>query len=378
MSQAGKSTLVEHFAEVDDPRIDRTKEHLLIDMIVIAICAILCGADDWVAVAKFGHAKYDWFKTFLRLPNGNPSHDTFGRVCARLDAESFHQAFLNWIQAVSVLTLEQIVAMDGKTLRRSHDKRLGQGAIAMVSVWATANRLVLGPVKTDEKSNEITAIPELLRVLELSGCIVTIDAMGCQTKIVEQIVSQGADYLIAVKANQGHLYDDVRELFADARETKFKGIRHDHHRTTNKGHGRIEIRNCWTMADSDYLDYLRGRQHWKGLPTLVMVESQRRIGRKRTSDTRYFIASLDNDAERALHTVRSHWGIENELHWVLDIAFREDDCRVRKDNAPQNFAVLRHIALNLLKQEKTTPRGTKNKRFKAGWDNDYLLKLLSH
>jgi predicted transposase YbfD/YdcC len=371
------TSLPEHFAQVHDPRVDRTKQHLLIDILVIAICAVICGADDWVAVAAFGRAKQGWFKTFLHLPNGIPSHDTFGRVFARLDPQQFQQAFVAWIQAVSELTQGQVVAIDGKKLRRSHDQRLGKQAIVMVSAWATANRLVLGQVKTDDKSNEITAIPELLRVLALDGCIVTLDALGCQTDIATAIVAQGGDYLLAVKENQKLLYQDLRDLFREAQEAEFRETVSDFARTVSKSHGRLEIRRCWTIADPDFLDYIRDGRLWPNLRTLVMMESERRIGRKISRDIRYFIASIENDAALALQAVRGHWGIENELHWVLDIAFREDECRVRKDYGPQNFAVLRHIALTLLKQDTTAKLGIKNKRLQAAWDENYLLTLLA-
>ena len=377
MSRKPRVAIAEHFAPLQDPRVERTKQHLLLDILVIAICAVICGADGWVEVAAFGQAKHKWLKRFLRLPHAIPSHDTFGRVFGRLDPVQFQECFLAWVQAISELTQGQVIAVDGKTLRRSHDRTLGKTAIHMVSAWATANRLVLGQVKVDEKSNEITAIPELLRVLELEGCIVTIDALGCQKDIAQMIVERGGDYVLAVKENQGQLYQDLKDLFAGYREAHFRDVRHDYHRTVNKGHGRIEIQQCWTLADSDSLDYLRQRGDWANLRTLIMVVAERRLGTKTTRETRYYIASIQNHARLALHAVRGHWGIENELHWVLDVAFREDDCRVRKDYAPQNFAVLRHIALNLLKQESTEILGIKAKRLKAGWDEEYLLKVLS-
>jgi predicted transposase YbfD/YdcC len=377
MSQPIGQSLMTHFAQVPDPRVDRTKEHQLLAILVIAICAVLCGANDWVGVATFGRARLAWFRTFLDLPNGIPSHDTFGRVFARLNPEAFAQAFLSWTQAIRAVLPAEVIALDGKVLRRSQDQGLGRGAIDMVSAWATANHLVLGQRKTAEKSNEITALPELLRVLDLAGCIVTIDAMGCQTKIVETIVDQGADYVIAVKENQPRLYDDVQTTFRDAQATHFRAIAHDFHQTVEKNHGRLEIRRCWTIAEPSYLEYLNDAQAWTHLRTVVRVESERQIGPHTTLETRYFIASLDNDAALALHAVRGHWGIENQLHWVLDIAFREDESRVRKDHGPQNFAVLRHIALNLLQQDQTTQLGMQNKRLKAAWDQDYLLTLLT-
>jgi predicted transposase YbfD/YdcC len=377
MSHSVGPSLTVHFAQVPDPRLDRTKDHQLLDILVIAICAILCGANDWVGVATFGQARRAWFRTFLALPNGIPSHDTFGRVFARLDPEAFTQAFLNWTQAIREVLSAEVIAIDGKTLRRSHDKGVGKGAIDMVSAWATANHLVLGQRKTAEKSNEITAIPELLRVLDVAGCIVTIDAMGCPTKIVETIVARGGDYVIAVKDNQKRLYQDVQDLFRGAQASNFREVAHDFQQTVEKGHGRIEIRRCWTLAEPSYLDYLTEARDWQGLRTVIMVEAERQIGSLTTVETRYFIASIENNAALALYAVRGHWGIENQVHWILDIAFREDESRVRKDHGPENFAVLRHIALNLLKQDTTTRLGTQNKRLKAAWDQDYLLALLA-
>jgi len=351
-----------------------------LDIITIAICAIVCGADGWTGVEKFGNAKLAWFKSFLNLPNGIPSHDTFGRVFARLDPEVFQRCFLNWMQAVYKVTSGEVVAVDGKCLRRSYDTWSSKAAIHMVSAWTSANHLVLGQRKVDSKSNEITAIPALLKLLEITGCIVTIDAMGCQKAIAEQIVNQLADYVLALKENQEHLYEDVVSLFEWADNIAFEKLEHDTCCETGKGHGRIETRECWAISDPKALDMLADLADWPQLHAVVRVKATRRIGMQRSSETRYYISSLSRAtkhlARTALHAVRSHWDIENGLHWVLDVGFREDDSRIRKGYAAENMAVLRHIALNLLKQETSQRLGIRNKRLLAGWDDNYRQKVL--
>ena len=367
----------EHFGKIQDPRKDRTKDHKLIDVITVAICAVICGAEGWVDIENFGNKKLPWLKTFLELPNGIPSHDTFGRVFSLMDAEQFQAAFYEWVQAVNEMVHGQIVNIDGKCLRGSQEKGLGKRGIYMVSAWAEENHLVLGQRKVDEKSNEITAIPELLKVLALSGCIVTIDAIGTQTKIAQNIQEAGADYLLSVKENQGHLYEDLSMLFGVDQELNFKYASLEHAKTTNKGHGRIEVRECWSTSNPQYLKLIRNYQHWAGLKSIVMVISTRIIDGVETRQLRYYISSLPSNAQRILQVCRRHWAIENELHWILDVALNEDHSRVRKDQAPENFAVLRHIALNLLKQEKTAKGGIHAKQLQAAWDQDYLLQVLA-
>lgn len=370
--------LLGHFEQVSDPRIERSKRHQLIDIITITICGVICGADNWVDIQAYGEAKHDWLKTFLELPNGIPSHDTFGEVFARIAPQEFEASFLGWVQTVANISQGEIIAIDGKTLCGSHDRVLGKRAIHMVSAWASANRLVLGQVKVDEKSNEITAIPALLKLLVLQGCLVTIDAMGCQTEIAAQIVEQGADYVLSLKDNQGRLYADVQSLFEYVLPLRQPPYRLDHARTVEKNRGRIEIRECWTLTDPQGFPELRTSADWAGLQTLVMVRRERRIRQQTACETAFFIASLDAKAARLLDCTRTHWSIENSLHWVLDVSFHEDLSRVRKDFAPQNLAVIRHVALNLLNAERSTKASIHTKRLRAGWDDHYLLSILSN
>jgi predicted transposase YbfD/YdcC len=367
----------EHFSKVRDPRVDRTKDHKLIDMIAIAICGVICGAEGWTDIENFGNSKFSWLKTFLELPNGIPSHDTFGRVFSMIDAEQFQLAFYEWVWAVNDIIQGQIINVDGKCLRGSHDERLGKRAIYMVSVWAEENEIVLGQRKVDEKSNEITVIPELLKLLAISGCIVTIDAIGTQTTIARTIVEGGADFVLSVKENQGHLFEDISVLFAVDQAQNFKYASLEYAQTTNKDHGRMEVRECWSTANPEYLNLIRDVHDWIGLQSIAMVVCTRIVAGKETRKVRYYISSLSSQAKQILHAVRRHWAIENELHWVLDVALNEDHSRVRKDQAPENLAVLRHIALNLLKHEKTAKGGIHAKQLQAAWKEDYLLKVLA-
>jgi predicted transposase YbfD/YdcC len=370
------ANIASHFAELVDSRQSQNREHKFIDIMVIAICAAICGADDWVAVEQFGEAKKEWFATFLELPNGIPSHDTFWRVFRHLDSEQFQACFMQWMTAVQSLSHGEVVAIDGKRLRRSHDASAGKAAIHMVSAWATTNSLVLGQRKVDDKSNEITAIPELLDALDIRGCIVTIDAMGCQTNIASKIVEKEADYLLALKENHGQLHEDVTLLFDDLEESQFTAYDHDSAKTVDKGHGRIEVRQAWVITDPALIAPLRTSQKWPQLAALVKVRAERYLKDEHSVEDRYFITSFQGSATQLLNSVRTHWAIENSLHWVLDIAFREDECRLRKDHGAHNFAILRHIALNLLKQDERLKVGIKNKRLRAGWDQDYLLSVL--
>ena len=374
MSESPVATFQTHFEIVTDPRIDYLTIHPLSEIIVIAICAVICGANDWVAVETWGKTKRNWLKQYLELDNGIPSHYTFRRLFAQIDPEQFQAGFLSWTQAVFNVTKGQVIAVDGKQMRGSKSKKLGQKAICMVSAWATENHVALGQVKAEDKSNEIKAIPELLKLLDVCGCLVTIDA-GCQKKNAKIIVDQGGDYLLAVKKNQGHLHEDVESIFDHATKNEFKGIDADYNRSVSKGHGRLEIRECWVIDDAEQLDFIRDPQAWEKLQSIALIRSTRQNGAKITIKDNYFISSVEANAKRILEAKRSHWGIENGLHWILDVAFQEDKHQLR-GNGAANMSVLRHIALGLLKQNKATKIGIHNRRLKAAWDEEYLLQVL--
>jgi predicted transposase YbfD/YdcC len=374
------TSISEHFAALTDPRVERCKVHPLVEIVTIALCGVICGADDWVAIEAFGQEKEAWLRTFLRLPGGIPSHDTFGRVFARLDPNEFRQCFLAWVRAVGGEVGAQVVAVDGKTLRGSHDRSAGKEALHLVSAWATASGLVLGQVATDAKSNEITAIPTLLRLLALEGATVTIDAMGCQTAIAAQIMEQGADYVLALKDNHPALRDRVRLAFADARRaagTPLPLADVAPAETHDRAHGRAEARRCLAIGDPQYLAYIDPDGRWPNLRSVVLIESVRRVGDTVTTEDRHYLASLPADAAQLARVIRSHWGIENRLHWVLDVAFHEDHSRVRDGHAPENLAILRHFALNLLRQDRSVRGGVATKRLRAALNDAYLRSLLT-
>jgi predicted transposase YbfD/YdcC len=374
MSEDPPLSLFDSLGQIQDPRRERTKLHQLVDILVIAVCATICAAETWEEIAEFGHAKESWFRKFLALPNGIPSHDTFRRVFLRLNPKKFQEAFVMWVRSVAQVTEGEVIAIDGKQVRGARTPD-GKEGLRLVSAWACEQRLVLGQLKTAEKSNEITTIPLLLELLELRGCVVTIDAMGCQTAVAAQIIKQEADYVLSLKGNQGLLHEEVAEYFAWAERTNFKDVEYDYCATLEKDHGRIEGRRCWVTEDTDWFTE---KAEWAGLRSFIMVEAEREVvGQAASVERRYFISSLPADAKEALRAVRDHWQVENALHWVLDVAFHEDGCRTRTGHAPENLATLRHMAVNLLKQERSCKLGVKSKRLKAGWDESYMLKVLN-
>ena len=373
-----ENSLQKSFRCLDDPRTKtHSSRHLLSDILLLTILAVLCGAEGWVAVENFGKSKYEWLKDILILPNGIPSHDTIGDLFSRLDPKQLQSCFLKWVNEIFDFSGGEIIAIDGKTLRHSYDTASDKPAIHMVSAWACKNNLVLGQLKTKEKSNEITAIPELLKTLNLKGNIITIDAMGCQKKIAKQIIIQEGDYVFNLKANQPKLHKNISSFLDENFDSKdIKNDFFDKHEVTNNNHGRIESRSYFV---TDKLDWLPQSKDWVGLKSVGMVDYERieKSTGEIILERRYFISSLSANAKIFANAIRMHWGIENGLHWCLDVGFNEDDCRVRKDYSSENFAVIRHIALNLLKQEKTAKVGIKLKRQMAGWDNNYLVKLLN-
>lgn len=377
-----KLSLIEHFQDLPDPRVERTKDHDLIDLVVIAVCTLLCAGESFNDMEDFGKAKRDWFKTFLNLRNGIPSHDTFNRLFAALDPKEFLDCFLRWTQSLRQAVPQEVVALDGKALRRALNA--DQSVKYVVSAWAESNGLVLGQLKVSDKSNEITALPELLRVLELAGCIVTVDAMGCQKKIAKEIKEADADYVLALKGNHETVHEEVKTFLDDAvaetSQPRPVGAKPSKAaatlavlKTVEKDHGRLETRRYYQSAE---LDWFADRAKWEGLQSVGMVEAIREISGQRTVERRYYLTSLPMGVEMFARAVRGHWGVENKLHWVLDVCFREDQSRARTGYAAENLATLRRLALNLLRREKTKKRGIKGKQLNAGWDHAYLLRLL--
>jgi predicted transposase YbfD/YdcC len=358
---------LKYFAKLQDPRVERTREHLLEEILLLTIAAVLSGASGWNEIEDYGRTKIDWFKSFLTLPSGIPSHDTFNRVFSALDPEELERGFVAWVASIAKLTAGEVVGIDGKMLRGTRGKK---AIVHMVSAWANSNNLVLAQKRVDDKSNEITAIPKLLKILELSGTIVTIDAIGCQRSIAQQIVEYKADYILAVKENQGHLLEDIQDSF---RMLTAGSVAEE----IDGGHGRVERRTCSVIGD---LSLLENPSQWVGLQGLVRIQAERfhKATGKTENETRYYITSLPPQASKLNSAIRQHWGIENKLHWVLDVAFGEDLCRKRAGHAAQNFSLINRLVLNLLKQDKTSKLGIHGKRLKAGWDNNYLLRVLGN
>lgn len=363
-----RTSIYDYFSQLPDPRPGKNKRHKFTDIIVLSVLAVICGAESYDSIEEFGKARISFLKHVLQLPHGIPSHDTINRVISMLKPEQFEKVFAQWSGSLKNLSLENdVISIDGKTVRGSKDSFHSKSAIHIVSAWSSQNSLVLGQRKVDGKSNEITAIPELFDMLELRGCIVTIDAMGTQTEIAQKIIDNNADYILALKGNQSYLKQDVESLCR-------RSIPDSENETVEKGHGRIESRKCEVYKK---INLLEDKDKWLDFKSVIKVNSQREIGEKITSETRYYISSLDHNAEDFNKYIRQHWGIENNLHWTLDMTFREDEQRKRIKYAAQNFAVIRKIALNLLKKEESKKLSLRTKRLKAGWDNDFLLKILN-
>ncbi len=368
------SAFNEHFSTIPDERQQSKVEHKLHDILLTLVVGVVCGADGWEAIEEVAHNKFELLKKYGSFDNGIPVHDTIARVISAIAPDKLQQSFISWMKAANFATNGEIVAIDGKTVRRSFDKKSKKNAIHMVSAFAADNGVVLGQIKTAEKSNEITAIPELLDLLELKGSVVTIDAMGCQKSIAKKITEKEADYVIAVKGNQGHLHQSIKDFFDICHETNFAKVSHQFHEEVNSGHGRVESRKYWI---SDTLCSIKDlTDKWSGLISVGMAESERHIDGKVSREVRYFICSIKADAQAFSKAVRKHWRVENQLHWVLDVSFNEDLSRVRRANAAENMAVMRHLALNLLRQEKSCKKGLKAKRFKAALDTGYADKVI--
>ena len=369
----GKLDFLAHFADLPDPRQALKVLYPLDEVLLLTLCAVLCGADGWVSVAMFGRRKVAFLRRYLPFAKGTPSHDQLGLIFGALDAGAFQNCFIAWTQSLSA-AVEGVVAVDGKTLRRSFDRAANKGALHMVSAWSSAQKLILGARAVDEKSNEITAIPELLDLLAITGAIVTIDAMGCQKKIAEKIIGKGADYVFGLKGNQGALREDVELLFTEQMASGFKDIAVSKASSLDGGHDRIESREVFATED---IDWLKQPHDWKGLTSIVMIVSSRATSKGTEQERRFYISSLPADADKLGKAIRAHWGIENCLHWVLDVNFRDDECRIRKKNAPANFTAVKRATLNALRKAPGKD-SLKSKRLIAAWDEQYLAKILEN
>lgn len=366
--------MIKQFEALEDPRVKRKPEHLLIDIVAIAILAVISGANDMVAVETYGKAKQQWLETFLELPNGIPSHDTFSRVLALIDPKQLHECFLSWVNHITDKLEIKLINIDGKTARGSYDREQKLKALHTVSAWASEHHLVLAQQRVESKSNEITAIPELLNLLDIKGAIITLDAMGTQRDIATQIIDQGGDYILALKGNQGQLHKGVEAFFKAAEKSQWTGIEYSYSDCSEAGHHRLEHRQVWTVPISQLSD-LPNRAKWKGLTTVVMVKRKRCLWNKTTEEVCFYITSLASDAIFLAQAIRSHWGIENSLHWVLDVTFREDHSRIRSGHGPENMGLLRRLSLNLLKREPSK-QSIAQKRYRAAMDNDFVMKVL--
>jgi predicted transposase YbfD/YdcC len=369
--QSPETTLVEYFDDIEDVRLDRNKKHLLVDILVLAICGVICGANGPTEIVAVAKGKLAWFRTFLTLPNGVPSHDTIGRVLGLIRPDVLESRFLAWVTATFPNLPAQQIAIDGKLSRRSADASNDMPALRMISAWAAETGIVLGQMAVAPDSNEIPALPLLLETIDVEACDITADALHCQKETTAAIINANAHYTIAVKSNQEHLHADVVATFAQLREQAPSTLQT--YTTSEKGHGRIETRQYWV---TDHLDAIRAANAWKSLQTIGMVESERIVNGKVEQETRYYISSREPDAQAFGERIRKHWSIENSLHWILDVAMREDEARIRKDHSAENMAVVRHIAINLLKKEKTEKVGVQAKRLRAACDNEYLGKVL--
>jgi predicted transposase YbfD/YdcC len=367
------TSFLDHFEDMPDPRMERQRLHSLENVLFIAVCAVICGASSFVDMEDFGNAKLDWLSERLDMPNGVPSHDTFQRVFSLIDPVQFERCFISWTESIRDAVDGDIIAFDGKTLRRSFNNATGMGAIHVLNAWSSSNGFCIGQMKVDGKSNEITAMPELIRLLDIRGCVVTADALNCQKDIAREVIEGSGDYVLAVKANQPSLYEDIRLFLEDAISEGFE-VSHGHQVCNDWGHGRTETRECWSVEVKN-LEWFK-HDDWAGLSSIVCLQSTRRTRDSESVERRYFIASFDDTAKIA-RAIRHHWHVENKLHWILDVDFDEDACRARTDHAPENFALLRQIAHNLIRRESSRKVSIRRKINKAGWDNDFLARIVA-